>query len=119
VKAGIVLTVVAAGWMASVALAAPPSISVAPKSVRRGHTVVVKGSADGCSVGNQVTLISRAFRGAHEFAGVPAVLAKVRAGGAFKVSTRIPATKKVGRYTITGRCGGGNLGVSAHLRVLG
>ena len=117
-KAGIVLMVVAAGWIASVAVAAPPSISVVPKSVRRGHTVVVKGSADGCAVGNQVTLISRAFRRVHEFAGVPAVFAKVRSGGVFKVSTRIPATKKPGRYAVTGRCGGGNLGVSAHLKVL-
>jgi hypothetical protein len=118
VKASLAIAVVAAGWAVTAAMAAPPSISVAPTPVRRGHSVVVKGSADGCTVGNTVTLISRAFSHAHDFAGLPAVLTKVRAGGAFKVSTRIPAGKKPGRYTITARCGGGNLGVSAHVKVL-
>ncbi len=118
VKAGLAIAVVAAGWAVTAAMAAPPSISVAPTPVRRGHTVVVKGSADGCTVGNTVTLISRAFSHAHDFAGLPAVLAKVRAGGTFRVSTRIPSARKPARYTITARCGGGNLGVSAQVRVL-
>ena len=112
------IAVIAAGWAVTTAMAGPPSISVAPTPVRRGHTVVVKGSADGCTVGNAVTLISRAFSHAHDFAGLPAVLTKVRTGGTFKVSTRIPSARKPGRYTITARCGGGNLGVSAHVRVL-
>ncbi len=117
-RAGLAIAVVAAGWAVTAAMAAPPSISVAPTPVRRGHTVVVKGSADSCSVGNTVTLISRAFSHAHDFAGLPAVLTKVRAGGTFRVSTRIPSVRKPARYTITARCGGGNLGVSAHVRVL-
>ena len=50
--------------------------------------------------------------------GLPAVLTRVRVGGTFHVVTRIPATKTPGRYGITARCGGGNLGVLAHLRVL-
>ncbi|PWU19997.1 MAG: hypothetical protein C5B48_13035 [Candidatus Rokuibacteriota bacterium] len=100
------------------ASAAPPSITVSPTTVHRGHNVVVKGSADGCPVGDQVTLISRAFVHSHDFAGLPAVFAKVRYGGKFKVTTKIPATKKPKTYTITGRCGGGNLGVSEHLKVV-
>jgi hypothetical protein len=64
-----------------------------------------------------VTVISRAFVHTHDFAGVPAVFALVRTGGKFAVRTTIPRTKKHGRYTVTARCGGGNLGVVAHLRV--
>jgi hypothetical protein len=110
---------VLAGFLAvSAALAAPPSISVVPATVHRGHTVVVKGSADGCTVGNTVTLISRAFVHTHDFAGLPAVFAKVKYGGKFKVTTKIPATKTPKTYTITARCGGGNLGVTAHLKVI-
>lgn len=117
-KAGLVIAALAAGWAVTAASAAPPSISVAPTAVRRGHSVVVKGSADGCRVGNTVTLISRAFSHAHDFAGLPAVPTPVRAGGTFKVSTRIPSAKKPGRYAVTARCGGGNLGVSAHVKVV-
>jgi hypothetical protein len=117
-KAALTTALVAAGCLATFAGAAPPSLTVVPPTVRRGHTVVVKGSADGCAVGNAVTLISRAFVHTHDFAGLPAVFAKVRSGGLFKATTRIPATKKPRRYVITARCGGGNLGVTAHLRVL-
>lgn len=79
--------------------------------------MLIKGSADGCTVGNTVFILSRAFAHTHDFAGVPAVLAKVRTGGHFRVTTRIPATKKPGRYGVTERCGGGNLGVLKHLTV--
>jgi len=53
----------------------------------------------------------------HDFAGVPAVLAKGKDGGSFRVTTRIPATKRAWRYGVTGRCGGGNLGFLKHLTV--
>jgi hypothetical protein len=65
-----------------------------------------------------VTIISRAFPRIHEFAGVPAVLAKVRAGGHFRATTTIPLRRRVGRYVVTARCGGGNLGVLVRLTVL-
>lgn len=115
---GGVIAVVAGLVAVAVAVGAPPSISVSPATVHRGHSVVVKGSADGCAVGNTVTLISRAFVHTHDFAGLPAVFAKVKYGGKFKATTKIPATKKPKTYTITARCGGGNLGVTAHLKVL-
>ncbi len=80
--------------------------------------VTIKGSAGDCRVGNTVSLLSRAFVHTHEFAGVPAVLARVRAGGSFHGTTAIPRTRMRGRYVVTGRCGGGNLGVTAHVRVI-
>jgi hypothetical protein len=80
--------------------------------------ITIKGSAGDCRVGNTVSILSRAFVHTHEFAGVPAVLARVRAGGSFRAKTTIPRKRMRGRYVVTGRCGGGNLGVTAHLRVI-
>lgn len=100
------------------AAAAPISLSVSPTTVRAGKPVKLKGSADGCRVGNTVFILSRAFVHAHQFAGVPAVLATVRAGGSFRATTTIPRSRRSGRYSVTARCGGGNLGVTAHLRVI-
>jgi hypothetical protein len=115
-----------AAFVASGALAAPtalagagrPTIAVTPRIVDRGHVVRVHGIVPGCPLGDQVTLISKAFVHRHEFAGVPAVFARVESNGGYSVLTRIPSTRKPGRYTITGRCGGGNLGVAASLRVV-
>jgi len=99
------------------ATAAAPSLTLTPSSVKRGHVVVIKGSAGGCAVGNTVFIISRAFVHTHDFAGLPAVFAKVKYGGHFRVTTRIPVTKKPRRYNVTARCGGGNLGLLEHLTV--
>src|SRR5438093_7537499 len=100
-----------------VATAAVPSLTLTPPSVQRGHKVVVTGSADGCAADNTVFIISKAFVHTHEFAGLPAVLAKVKYGGSFRVTPRIPVTKRAGRFAITARCGGGNLGILKYLRV--
>ena len=80
-------------------------------------TVLVRGVAGGCTSGDTVTVISRAFAATHSFAGVPAVFAQVGSAGRFSAVTRIPATRAPGSYVVTARCGGGNLGVSAHLTV--
>ena len=112
-----VAALVAALATAATAATAVPSLSLTPSSVKRGNTVLIKGSADGCAVGNTVLILSRAFVRAHDFAGVPAVFAKVKYGGSFRVTTRIPATKGPGRYGVTARCGGGNLGILKHLTV--
>jgi hypothetical protein len=110
---------VGAALGAPAALAATsPSIHVRPHRVPAGDRVRVFGSAGDCSHGDQVTLLSRAFRHRHEFAGVPAVFATVGPHGNYSVRTRIPRKRAAHRYTITARCGGGNLGVEAHLRVL-
>ena len=114
--AAIVVLVAAAA--SAVATASPPtSLVVVPGTVTRGHTLTIRGRVGSCSVADTVTLISRAFVHTHDFAGLPAVFANVRPGGKFQTETRIPATKAPGSYRVTGRCGGGNLGVSATVRV--
>src|SRR5580765_5613660 len=100
------------------AVTAATSLTVAPASVHRGHRVIVRGNADGCGLGNAVTIISKAFAHTHDFAGLPAVFARVRAGGKFGIRPRIPGTKAPGSYSISARCGGGNLGVAAHVTVV-
>lgn len=112
-----VAALLACGALASPAAAAAPTIVASPNPVHRGHMVRVHGKVPGCPRGDQVTLISKAFSHRHDFAGLPAVFARVRAHHRYSVRTRIPARRSPGRYTITGRCGGGNLGVSVTLRV--
>jgi hypothetical protein len=99
------------------ASAVTASLTVRPGAARRGGSVVVSGVAGGCTAGDQVTISSRAFAATHSFAGVPAVFAPVGSAGRFSAKTRIPATRRPGTYLLTARCGGGNLGVSAHLTV--
>jgi hypothetical protein len=111
------VTALVASSAVATSLAAGPTINVNPQSVPRGQIVRVFGVVPGCPRGDQVTLISRAFSHLHEFAGVPAVFATVRRGHKYSKRTRIPAGRHPRRYTISGRCGGGNLGVTAHLRV--
>jgi hypothetical protein len=93
------------------------ALTVAPATVRAGGSVLVSGVAGGCTAGDQVTVLSRAFAATHSFAGVPAVLAQVGSAGRFSATARIPATRSPGTYVLTARCGGGNLGVSARLTV--
>jgi hypothetical protein len=99
----------------------PATVQVSPRSVAAGDTVTVSGSvgpdAAGSECATSVTLLSKAFVHAHDFAGVPAVFAAVKPDGAFTVATTIPRSRPAGTYTVTGRCGGGNLGVSATLVV--
>jgi hypothetical protein len=103
------------------AWAAPATLQVSPSSVAAGGSVTVSGSVGPDSAGSEcasgVTLLSRAFVHTQDFAGVPAVSATVRPDGTFTATTTIPRSKAAGSYTITGRCGGGNLGVSATLVV--
>jgi hypothetical protein len=113
------LVVLAALVPAAPAVAAAHFIKVEPKAVEPGHVVRVYGSVGGgCAVGDSATLISSAFKGAtkEEFAGVPAVNAKVHKNFRFSVKVRLSKGLKPGKYEIGGRCGGGNFG-SAKLRV--
>lgn len=104
-----VIALVFAGTVA----AATPRLSVHPASIARGGTVSVSGS--GCRAGDLVYLISPPFVGnafvAHS------VATRARSNGAFSRSVRIRKSIRAGRYAITARCGGGNLGVAAHLRI--
>jgi hypothetical protein len=90
-----------------------PRLTVRPTAVARGGLVTVSGR--GCSAGETVYLISPAFVGN---AFVPhSVATRARSTGAFSRLVRIRTSVHRGRYLITGRCGGGNLGVAAALRV--
>jgi hypothetical protein len=100
---------------AAPAVSAAPTIKASPNPVKRGKVVRVYGAVTGC--GGSVTLISKAFAHTHDFAGVPAVFAPRRSDGSYSVRVRIPSTRRPATYAITGRCGGGNLGVSRKLKV--
>jgi hypothetical protein len=106
-------------WAAPTTPAA--NVHVSPGSIAAGGTVTLSGSvgpaAAGSACASSVTLLSKAYVHTHDFAGLPAVSAAVKPGGAFTATTTIPRSKPAGTYTITGRCGGGNLGVSAMLAV--
>jgi hypothetical protein len=110
---GAVAATGAALVLAGTVAAATPRLSVHPASIARGGTVIVSGT--GCRAGDLVYLISPPFVG-HAF--VPhSVATRARSNGSFARSVRIRTSIHAGRYLITARCGGGNLGVSARLRV--
>jgi hypothetical protein len=102
----------------SVSFKAGPSIEVKPERVRAGHVARVSGLAGGCPEGDRVTLLSRAFPDASQFAGVPAVFATVDAHDRYSVRVRIPAGRAPAPYTVGARCGGGDFGVERTLTVL-
>jgi hypothetical protein len=116
------LGVSCAAALAALAIATTASAAVfllvTPSTVHRGALVYIKGNAGDCPHGDAVTILSRAFPRLHSFAGVPAVYATVGAGGRFHATTRIPIGRRVGKYVVTARCGGGNLGVATPLRVV-
>jgi hypothetical protein len=103
--------------------ASAATINVSPSTVAVGSQVTVSGDVlangqPGCQVPGDVTLISQAFNGLGEFAGVGAITAPADASGNFSATATLPGTTGPGTYEITGRCGGGNLGVSATLTVV-
>jgi hypothetical protein len=113
-----VLVVAALGLLPGEALAAA-TINASPNPVHAGKRVHLSGNVGGgCQPGDQVTLMSKAFSHKHEFAGVPAVFARVRSNGNYGKRTRIPKSRTPKKYAITARCGGGNFGVTRKLKVL-
>jgi hypothetical protein len=95
------------------ASAAVATLHVSPTVAHRGSVVTFTGS--GCLAGDTVFLISRLFPG-HAY-GVGAISTHARANSHFLRRFRIRLTTPLRRYGITARCGGGNLGIVAHLRV--
>jgi hypothetical protein len=93
-----------------------PSLHVQPSVVAPGGRVHVFGNAGGCRRGNTVFALSPAFAG-RSFAGLGAITTRVRPLGAFSATGHLRRNAVRGRYTVTARCGGGNLGVTTHLRV--
>jgi hypothetical protein len=104
----VMLAPAAPAWAASAT-----ALHVSPGSITAGDTVVVSGSVGtapaGSACATSLMLLSKAFVHADEFAGVPAVIAAVKPGGTFTTTTRIPRSTPAGTYTVSGRCGGGNL----------
>jgi len=113
---GLILGVVIGLW--SAALASAASITVSPASVPVGGTVTVSGDVlapdgqPGCQLPGTVLLFSGAFGDPNSPQQAPA-----GADARFSVQVTIPSGVVPGSYTITGRCGGGNLGVQATLVV--
>ena len=103
---------------APAALASSHFIKVSPAKAAQGNTVTVSGSVDhGCGIGHKgdsATIISKAFKGATKktFAGVPAVSASLAhsTDGTFSVKVTLSTTVNPGKYSVSGRCGGGNFG---------
>ena len=122
----LIVAIVGLAVSAPGALAASPShfLKVSPSKAAQGQTVTVSGSVDhGCQIGHTgdvATIISKAFKGAtkHKFAGVPSVSASLAKSkdGKFSVKVTLASNVKTGRYSVGGRCGGGNFG-SATLKI--
>jgi hypothetical protein len=117
---GMILVVV----LAAAAPASAATVAVSPTSVQTSGTVTVSGDVllNGtrtCAVGDDVTLISNAFVGFSEFAGEGALVVPVDATGHFTSTVTLKPSVAAGTYTISGRCGGGNLDASATLTVTG
>lgn len=118
----LIVAVVGMALFAPGALAATSShfVKVSPAKAAQGKTVTVSGSVDhGCQIGQKAdtaTIISKAFKGAtkHEFAGVPAVSASLAnsKNGSFSLKVTLASNVKPGKYSVTGRCGGGNFGAT-------
>src|SRR4029450_8549107 len=88
------------------------SINASPNPVAPGGDVELSGDvlADGipgCEVPGTVTLISDAFEGLDEFAGVGAVNLPVDAAGHFDSTVTLLASVAPGNYSISGGWGGG------------
>jgi hypothetical protein len=101
------------GATSTIAQPKKPSLRVHPTSAARGGTVTVSGT--GCRAGDIVYLISPPFVG-NAFVQ-HSVATRARPNGSFSRRVAIRRSIRAGRYAITARCGGGNLGVAAHLRV--
>jgi hypothetical protein len=93
------------------AFGASASLRVRPHSVKAGKIVHVSGDVgNGCSHSGTVTVISNAFHGGQDFAGVNAISIHIRPSGRFAATTRIPRARAAGSYHVGARCGGGSFG---------
>ena len=116
----LIVAIVGLAVLAPAALAASSShfLKVSPSKAAQGQTVTVSGSVDhGCQIGRNgdgATIFSKAFKGAtkHNFAGVPSVSASLAKStdGKFSVKVTLSSNVEPGKYSVGGRCGGGNFG---------
>src|SRR5262249_33899486 len=118
VVAAFAVIVVALLMQTSVAGAAA-SITVSPSSASPGSTVTVSGNVPvsgtaSCAPDDAAQLTSTADLFPPDGFGPQATR---DASGNFQVQYVIPATTPPGSYSIGMRCGGGNVGITATLRV--
>lgn len=106
------LTAVICCLAAPALAAAGASIAVSPSSQHAGGSVRVSGT---CEASTSGYAISRAFRhdATHDFAGVGAAPFTTDSMGDFAMTAMISSAATPGRYTVSARCGGGNIGVTA------
>jgi hypothetical protein len=90
-------------------------LTVRPTTAAPGAQIRVTGNAASCPAGSTIIALSHAFPG-HAY-GEGALSGRVRANHTFSINGHVRRTARPGRYGISARCGGGNLGVSAYLRV--
>jgi hypothetical protein len=88
-------------------------LAVRPGRAAPGAPIRIVGDAGACT--GSVTAISAAFPG-HAF-GEGALTGVVEANHTFVIRGRVSRTARPGRYSVGARCGGGNLGVGAYVRV--
>jgi hypothetical protein len=123
ITSGLVAAAVVLGIMVGTpGIVSAASINVSPSTVAPGGNVRLSGDilangTPGCDVTGTVTLISDAFAGLGEFAGVGAVDLPLDSTGHFDSTVTLSAAVAPGTYSIGGRCGGGNLGVTATIVV--
>ena len=108
------LVVVGVGLGCGPAGAQTAALNLSPSSVPAGGRVTVTGTCDPDSSGYVLT---DAFLGHGEFAGVPAVAFTTDAAGNFAFTVRIGNSIVPGTYSVGARCGGANIGLSRTLRV--
>jgi hypothetical protein len=101
------------------ASAATASISVSPATVAVGGRVTISGvvpttGSPSCAPGDTADLVSTAGLFPPDGFGPQATRSSI---GAFSVTYQVPISTSAGGYSIGIRCGGGNVGVSAHLTV--
>jgi hypothetical protein len=84
--------------------------------VAPGGRIRISGNAGGCRRGATVFVLARVLAG-RSFAGLGAIAARVHAHGRFAASGHLRRNTKPGRYTLSARCGGASLGVTALIRV--
>lgn len=95
-------------------------LKVSPGKASQGSTVTLSGSVGhGCGIGRKgdsATIFSKAFKGATKtnFAGVPSVSVSLATStnGTFSKKLKLSTNVKTGKYSVTGRCGGGVFGAT-------
>jgi hypothetical protein len=93
------------------------SISVSPSTISPGGTVHISGSVSlqGCPQSDDATIADSSALFPPDGFG-PTVLRN--SNGDFATDYTVPTSTPPGTYTLTVRCGGGNVGVSAQLHVI-